>query len=200
MIPDQSSRLTSSHHSADERDHCANNVAVPDAIFPDDHAARHLSCSVSNHHDGNSVFVRLAKEAIICVQLRDDQFLYFLSDMRMAFSSSSNAMATPRSVGKVGMLCSSISVCDSCGSRTRVGCLCPASSVPCGSSTSATSLVNTSLPSPCCFGLTQLPGGEVFQATAAGQEGPKSRTPRRSRMSRSRAACQSFFLKWTFSL
>ena len=59
--------------------------------------------------------------------------------------------------GKWVMLCSSISVCDgSCGSRTRVGCLCPASSVPCGSSPSATSLVNTSLPSPCYFGLIQL--------------------------------------------
>ena len=60
---------------ANERDHFTDNVTVSDALFLHDHAARHQSCSVSKHHDGYNLLVHLAKEAVICVQLRDDQFL-----------------------------------------------------------------------------------------------------------------------------
>ena len=38
-------------------------MVVLDALFLDDHAARHLSCSVAKHHDGDRVLGRLAKES-----------------------------------------------------------------------------------------------------------------------------------------
>ena len=103
MIPDHSSTLTSSITAqlANERDHSADNVTVPDALFLDDHAARHLGSSVSKHRDGYSLLIRLAKKAVICVQLRDDQFFWSLPEMRVAFSSSSNAVAAPRSEWQV---------------------------------------------------------------------------------------------------
>ena len=44
-----------------------------------------------------SLLVRLAKEAVICMQLSDDLFFWSLPEMRVAFSCSSNAMAAPRS-------------------------------------------------------------------------------------------------------
>ena len=84
-------------------------------------------------------FVRLAKEAVICVQLRDDQFFWSLPEMRVAFSSSSNAVAAPRSEWQV---CHVVFI--NLGLRRKLWI--SHKNRMSGSSPSAASLVNTS---PC---------------------------------------------------